>query len=64
MLFCNTFSKDTKCTNHISDWFNFCSCFVLGKNNRLKKPADYHWLKVNVKSKFLTVPDKFSIICD
>ena len=32
MLFCDIFSKDAKCTNHISDWFNFCCCFVLSKS--------------------------------
>ena len=56
---CILFSKDTKCTNHITvtSWFDFCY-FGFGVNNRLpvNRPTSYH--------SFSTVLDKFSTNCD
>ena len=56
---CILFSKDTKCTNHITvtDWFDFCY-FGFGVNNRLpvNRPTSYH--------SFSSVLDKFSTNCD
>jgi len=44
--------KDSKCTNHITDWDDF-HCFGFGENNRsaVKGPTSYNSL--------LTVPNNF-----
>ena len=43
MVLCDVFSKDTKCTNHITDWFDFRCCYGFGENNRsaVKRPTGY-----------------------
>ena len=32
--YCVIFSKDTECTNHITNWFDFRCCLGFGENNR------------------------------
>ena len=50
----DTFSKDAKCTNQITEWFDFRCRFGYSENNRsaVKRPTGYR--------SFSTVPDIYS----
>ena len=44
MVLCDFLSKETKCTNYITDWLHSRCCFGFGKNNKSNSSEKAHRL--------------------